>query len=400
MRGVEEAFNLVIDGALPEARACAVFRQVLSGVREMHRLGMTHADIKLENIMIMADGSAALIDFGLSRIAAPQPPPHPVFAFSEHTPRGSKSYVAPEFVRRRGMTRAACIQAGPLDVCAVDVWALGVTLFTLLTGFFPFDRAWSADWRYRLAIDAQASALSTVRALFHAYRRRCHLPTAVVGLLDGMLTIEPTKRYTIERIAASPWVAEYFHVIAAHDRVPPLHPALWRVRARVRWGKACRVLPDQWADFLQRAAPPHDDELERDLFEEVVRPSAAVRCMGALLRLYSEVTLRPHNQGAQALVAHFYGVAATHDAAGHNDGPPVYVDLSGDVDHPDDRVYRSLSDVRPQSLEKLVGCCIAEAQVTGLVMHPPPLERQCAALSAAEMSTPEAMAPGEPMELS
>ena len=46
MRGVEEAFNLVIDGAVPEQRTRAIFLQVLSGVREMHRLGMTHADVR------------------------------------------------------------------------------------------------------------------------------------------------------------------------------------------------------------------------------------------------------------------------------------------------------------------------------------------------------------------
>ena len=58
-------------GTYPEATARTHFAQILSGLRHLHRLGVAHRDIKLENIMLSQGGEACLIDFNLSDVVPP-----------------------------------------------------------------------------------------------------------------------------------------------------------------------------------------------------------------------------------------------------------------------------------------------------------------------------------------
>lgn len=85
----------------------------------LHSINVVHRDIKLDNVLI-EEGSRAvkLIDFGFSVIVSQQK--LKVFC-------GTPSYMCPEIVRKKDY-----------DGKPVDMWALGVLLYVMLTGTFPF----------------------------------------------------------------------------------------------------------------------------------------------------------------------------------------------------------------------------------------------------------------------
>ena len=96
-----------------------IFSQVAGAVHHLHSLGIYHRDLKLENILIDERQHIKLIDFGFSIKSNP----------SENLKMycGTPSYMAPELVGKRDYKG-----------WAVDVWALGIILYTILSGYFPF----------------------------------------------------------------------------------------------------------------------------------------------------------------------------------------------------------------------------------------------------------------------
>lgn len=212
--------NVITAAPTLEGQARGIFAECVAALRHMHRMGVAHRDIKLENIMFSAQGGAAalcppparpparpltrrtgtavlkMIDFNLSEIAPTlAPPAHNVFGPPiSTTPAGSRSYCAPEVLA--GM--------GPHDMFLADVWSLGVVLFTMATGFFFVDVAADHDPRFAVAQQAQQAGLSTVAAIYAMYSRPNLLSAPLVALLDGMLTINPAQRTTLDQIAAAP----------------------------------------------------------------------------------------------------------------------------------------------------------------------------------------------------
>jgi MAP/microtubule affinity-regulating kinase len=104
---------------LSEKDGMRVFRQVLSGIEYCHKMNVTHRDIKMENILVDDELNVKIIDFGFSVCS---PPTQKLRIFC-----GTPSYMAPEIVNKEKYL-------GP----PTDVWSLGILLFTLLAGHFPF----------------------------------------------------------------------------------------------------------------------------------------------------------------------------------------------------------------------------------------------------------------------
>ena len=172
---------------LPDTQA--KFAQALEGVAFIHSRGVVHLDLKLENIMVRADGSIVLIDFGLAQILPAGAPP-PVL----HDFKGSVAYAAPG------------VWAGAYDGVKSDVWSLGVCLFTACSGFFPFVRARHDDPLFQHVQQVQANGGSTVGAIFAWYHRLVPFPPALVELLDRLLLIHEQTRCTVGEAIASVWV--------------------------------------------------------------------------------------------------------------------------------------------------------------------------------------------------
>jgi serine/threonine-protein kinase len=108
-------------GALEPRRAAEIVAQVAEALDLAHGKGVVHRDLKPSNIMLLPDGSARVMDFGIARAQRFQT----LTATSAFL--GTPHYVAPEMIEGMG--------AEPRS----DLYALGVVLFELLTGQRPFD---------------------------------------------------------------------------------------------------------------------------------------------------------------------------------------------------------------------------------------------------------------------
>ncbi len=105
-------------------RALDIFLKVCAGVSHAHQRGLVHRDIKPANILIGADGTVKVADFGLAKTLVEN---STAYGFTQTRDTfGTPYYVAPEVTR----------SAGTADVRA-DIYALGVLLYELLTGSVP-----------------------------------------------------------------------------------------------------------------------------------------------------------------------------------------------------------------------------------------------------------------------
>jgi serine/threonine protein kinase len=120
------AARLARAGPLPEADIVRIARDVARGLAFAHAQGVIHRDLKPDNILIRADGSAVLSDFGIARAVSGY-----VASTGVNMTIGTPQYLSPEQAQGR-----------PLDQ-RVDFYALGVTLYKAATGEVPFA---AADW--------------------------------------------------------------------------------------------------------------------------------------------------------------------------------------------------------------------------------------------------------------
>lgn len=120
-----ELFDRVIArGSFTERDATRVLRMVLDGVRYLHMLGITHRDLKPENLLYYhpgADSKIMITDFGLASTRRKGD------ECLMKTTCGTPEYIAPEILVRKPYTNA------------VDMWALGVISYILLSGTMPFE---------------------------------------------------------------------------------------------------------------------------------------------------------------------------------------------------------------------------------------------------------------------
>jgi len=108
-------------GLLSIGKSIFIAKQICEGLSEAHRLGVTHRDLKPQNIMIDWDGNARIMDFGIARSRETEG------ITDSRGVVGTATYMSPEQVE--GIT---------VDIRS-DIYSLGIILYELVTGCVPFN---------------------------------------------------------------------------------------------------------------------------------------------------------------------------------------------------------------------------------------------------------------------
>ncbi len=157
-------------GAIPAREAIPIFKQALRGVAAAHRAGIVHRDLKPSNLMVTRDGIVKVMDFG---IAKRQGAPGATKVSS--TSIGSPLYMAPEQILGRAVD------------CRTDVYALGITLYELLSGQRPFNSRGKAEY---LVLDAHVNDMPEPPTVY-----RYGIPQAIVDAVMRALAKDPNARF-------------------------------------------------------------------------------------------------------------------------------------------------------------------------------------------------------------
>ncbi|KZT03715.1 Pkinase-domain-containing protein [Laetiporus sulphureus 93-53] len=168
-----ELFDYLVEKArLDESETRIIFGQLCLAVAYVHSKGIVHRDLKLENVLLDEHCRVKLGDFGFTR------------EFERgmllETFCGTTGYASPEMLLAKKYL-------GP----EVDVWSLGVILYTLLTGMLPFDDD-DEDIMKQKVIEGE-------------FEDPEWLSEEVRDLLKSILQTDPEKRPTIAQILAHPW---------------------------------------------------------------------------------------------------------------------------------------------------------------------------------------------------
>jgi serine/threonine protein kinase len=191
-----ELIDVIKQDRISEAEARHWMAQILNAVEKLQTAHVTHRDISLENIMTNKEGEAFIIDMGMS-IKIPYL--QEVEGDDEVEQRcligpdqfcGKRFYMSPEIFNGEE----------PFDGHAVDVWALGPTLFALVTGCYPWQRPAEDDpcfQKFSIKGEFNEKTVSELQLDFS---------TELTNLLHRMFLIDPRQRLSLEQIRNHPWM--------------------------------------------------------------------------------------------------------------------------------------------------------------------------------------------------
>ena len=181
MSGGELFDILYYTNALPEILARTYFHQLMSGVEALHNRHINHRDLKPQNLLLDKKYMLKISDFGLSKIMQPSDD-----GMMRSYRVGTRGYQAPEIILNKPYT-SSC-----------DIFACGVILFLLLTGYPPFQTASIEDRWYGNIARGKVKK-------FWKQHRGCGLKPYAIDLVTRMLAFDPNQRITLNDIKKHPW---------------------------------------------------------------------------------------------------------------------------------------------------------------------------------------------------
>lgn len=158
-------------GPLVNEEAIDIMKQLCSAVAEAHARGIIHRDIKPQNVIVKADGSVKILDFGIATAKGSMQ------LTQANNVMGSVHYLAPELAKGE--------QASPQS----DIYALGIVLYEMLSGDVPF----KADQAVQIALKHMREPMPDIRQM------NSSVPQSVANIITRATAKNPEERYRSAR---------------------------------------------------------------------------------------------------------------------------------------------------------------------------------------------------------
>ncbi|KAF7664606.1 hypothetical protein LDENG_00171720 [Lucifuga dentata] len=174
-------------------------RQILSAVEHLHKYGIVHRDLKIENFLLDEHNNIKIVDFGLSNTLKAESLSLELL----NTQCGSPAYAAPELLAHR--------KYGP----KVDVWSVGVSMFAMLTGTLPFTvEPFNIKQLHQKMVNGEISSIPS------------DISKGAVAFVLSLLEPDPAKRPSVRAAMEERWINEGYakkplHTLSHQNRLCP-----------------------------------------------------------------------------------------------------------------------------------------------------------------------------------
>ncbi|KAM3602925.1 uncharacterized protein V6R79_013471 [Siganus canaliculatus] len=156
-------------------------RQILSAVEHLHKYGIVHRDLKIENFLLDEHNNIKIVDFGLSNTLKADSLSLELL----NTQCGSPAYAAPELLAHR--------KYGP----KVDVWSVGVSMFAMLTGTLPFTvEPFNIKQLHQKMVNGEISSIPS------------DVSKGAAAFVLSLLEPDPAKRPSVRAAMEERWINE------------------------------------------------------------------------------------------------------------------------------------------------------------------------------------------------
>ena len=192
-------------GKFEERVVSSLTRQVLAGLSYLHGQGILHRDLKADNILLDADGTCKISDFGISKRS------NDIYGNdASNSMQGSVFWMAPEVIRSQGHGYSA----------KVDIWSLGCVVLEMFAGRRPWGREEAIGAIYKLGSLNQHPPLpDDVSGSISA---------VALGFMYDCFTVDPGERPTADTLFeqhAFCKVDPYYNFLDTE-----LHAKIWEIK--------------------------------------------------------------------------------------------------------------------------------------------------------------------------
>ena len=171
---------------IPENISAKIFFKIINTVKYLHENNIVHCDLKPENILLDKYFNPKLNDFGFSQ----------EFIGNNsllHKYSGTQNYSSPDvrFAFSKGY-----------DGIKNDIFSLGVLLFVMTIGQFPFETTTYSDEKYKHIIKGRFTK-------FWEFFNYIDISEEFKDLINSLISLNPAKRLSIDKILIHPWITKH-----------------------------------------------------------------------------------------------------------------------------------------------------------------------------------------------
>ncbi|ERF72583.1 hypothetical protein EPUS_02865 [Endocarpon pusillum Z07020] len=218
-----ELFDYILNHRyLKDPAARRLFAQLVSGIGYLHKKGIVHRDLKLENLLLDRNRNIIISDFGFANTFNPADELSDEIVYNLSNREFVKKYRL-DRQDERGMRKGDLMQTSCGSPCyaapelvvsdslytgrKVDVWSCGVILYAMLAGYLPFDDDPANPEGDN--INLLYKYITTTALTFPEY-----VTPHARDLLRRILVPDPRKRADLFEVARHSWLSEYHHVVS------------------------------------------------------------------------------------------------------------------------------------------------------------------------------------------